>query len=72
MVGWVQPNTPAEKAGIQVGDKVVRVDDTANPTWEQVDVKAALNPNQPMKFSIDRNGTVLQERITPKPFGQNE
>src|ERR1700683_3796057 len=25
VVGWVNPNTPAEKAGIQSGDKIVRV-----------------------------------------------
>jgi len=72
IVGWVDANTPAEKAGIQVGDKIVRVDDTANPTWEQVDVKAALSPNQAMHFSIERNGSVFQKDLTPEPFGPNE
>jgi len=72
IVGWVMHNTAAEKAGIQVGDKIVRVDDTANPTWEQVDVKAALSPNQPMHFSIERDGKVFQKDLTPEPFGPNE
>jgi regulator of sigma E protease len=27
VVGWVTPDTPAEKAGIQIGDKIVRVED---------------------------------------------
>src|SRR5271165_2628289 len=58
VVGWVNPNTPAEKAGIQKGDKIVRVDDIDNPNWEQVDVKDALSPNQPLKFAIERDGKV--------------
>src|SRR6267154_6253562 len=37
VVGWVNPNTPAEKAGIQIGDRIVRVDDIQNPNWEQLD-----------------------------------
>src|ERR1700675_4968097 len=42
VVGWVNPNTPAEKAGIQRGDKIVQAEDIQHPDWEQVDVKAAL------------------------------
>src|SRR5271170_4845329 len=39
VVGWVNPDTPAEKAGIQSGDKIVRVENIDNPNWEQVDAK---------------------------------
>jgi len=72
VVGWVNPNTPAEKAGIQKGDKIVRVEDIENPTWEQVDVKDALSPNQPLKFAIERNGKVVEKVLVPEPFGPNE
>src|ERR1700726_5352695 len=44
VIGWVNPDTPAEKAGIQRGDKIVRVEDIENPNWEQVDIKDALSP----------------------------
>src|SRR6202142_4300746 len=30
VVGWVTPNTPAEKAGIQRGDRIVRVEEIEN------------------------------------------
>jgi regulator of sigma E protease len=71
-IGWVNPNTPAEKAGIQRGDKIVRVDDIENPNWEQVDVKCALSPNQPLKFSIERGGKVMEKVLTPEPLGPNQ
>ncbi|MFY9674601.1 MAG: RIP metalloprotease RseP [Terriglobales bacterium] len=72
VVGWVSHNTPAEKAGIQIGDKIVRVEDTADPTWEQIQVKEALSPNMPLRFSIERDGKVLNEELTPKPEGSHE
>jgi len=72
VVGWVNPDTPAEKAGIQKGDKIVRVEDIENPNWEQVDVKAALSPNQPLKFGIERDGKVTEKVLFPEPFGPNQ
>jgi regulator of sigma E protease len=72
VVGWVTPNTPAEKAGIQRGDRIVRVEEIENPNWEQVDVKDALSPNQPLKFGIERDGKVVEKMLTPEPFGPNQ
>jgi regulator of sigma E protease len=72
VVGWVNPDTPAQKAGIQIGDKIVRVDGIENPNWEQVDVKAALSPNQPLKFGIERNGQVTEKVLIPEPAGANQ
>jgi len=72
VVGWVNPDTPAERAGIQRGDKIVRVEDIENPNWEQVDVKAALSPNQPLKFGIERDGKVVEKVLVPEPFGPNQ
>ena len=72
VVGWVNPNTPAERAGIQPGDKIVRVDGVNNPTWEQVHVKDALSPNQPLKFGIERDGKVTEKILVPEPFGPNQ
>ena len=72
VVGGVNPNTPAEKAGIQPGDKIVQVDGINNPTWEQVRVKDALSPNQPLKYGIARNGKVTEKILVPEPFGPNQ
>jgi regulator of sigma E protease len=72
VVGWVNPDTPAQKAGIQIGDKIVQVDGIDNPNWEQVDVKAALSPNQPLKFGIERDGKVTERTLIPEPVGTNQ
>ena len=72
LIGWVASNTPAEKNGIQIGDKIVRVEDVANPDWEQVEAKVMLSPNQPLHFSIERDGKIIEKDLTPQPFGPNE
>jgi regulator of sigma E protease len=72
VVGWVNPNTPADKAGIQKGDRIVRVEDIENPNWEQVDVTDALSPNQPLKFGIERDGKVMDKVLVPEPLGPNQ
>jgi regulator of sigma E protease len=72
VVGWINQNTPAERAGIQIGDKIVRVEEIDNPTWEQVDIKDALSPDQPLKFAIERDGKVTERTLTPEPLGPNQ
>jgi regulator of sigma E protease len=72
VVGWVNPDTPADKAGIQRGDTIIRVDDVQNPDWEQLEVKAALSPNQPLNFGILRDGKVMDKTLTPLPLGPNQ
>src|ERR1700689_1733626 len=53
VIGWIMQNTPAAKAGFQPGDRIVRIDGLENPTWEQVDIREALNPNQPLDVTIN-------------------
>src|SRR5271154_4675427 len=72
VVGWVNPNTPADKAGIRPGDRIVRVDEVKNPTWEQVHLKDALSPNEPLQFGIERNGKILDMVLVPVPLGANQ
>src|SRR5215469_15653812 len=39
----VAPGSPAEKAGIHRGDRIVRIDDVQNPTWGQAFIEFGLN-----------------------------
>ncbi len=72
VIGWVTQDTPAAKAGILAGDRIVNIDGIQNPTWEQVIPREALNPNQPLEVSVERAGQVLTKTIVPEAYGPNQ
>jgi len=44
LVKAVEPNSPAETAGIQPGDLIQKIDGIQNPNWQQVEDQVAVNP----------------------------
>src|SRR5215475_7950323 len=67
VIGWVLKDSPAQKAGLQIGDRITRIDDVQNPSWKDVDLKEALNPGQPLDIVIERNGQTIDKQIVPQP-----
>jgi regulator of sigma E protease len=66
VIAWIKHDSAAAKAGLQPGDKIVRIDDLQNPTWEQVFPKIVLNPEQPVQVAIQRGDQTFQKTIVPK------
>jgi regulator of sigma E protease len=66
VVASVRPESPAAKIGIEPGDRITHIEDIANPTWEQVSFKEALNPNQPLAITIQRGNQSLEKTIVPE------
>ncbi len=54
VVGEVEPNSPADKAGIRPGDRIVRIDGWQNPTWEDVGLKSAIQRKIPIDVAVQR------------------
>ena len=53
---YISPASPVAKTGILPGDKVVRFDQTDNPTWQDLEVKSHLALNQTVPFSFLHQG----------------
>jgi len=66
VVGWVMDNSPAARAGIEQGDRVVRIDGVHNPTWEDVLLKVMISARQPVDISIQRGNTFLEKQVRPE------
>ena len=71
-IGWVAKDTPAAKAGLAVGDRITRVEDIQNPTWEQVRLKEAMSPGQPLALAVERNGQSLEKTVVPEAMGVDQ
>lgn len=51
----VPQNTAAARAGLRSGDRIVRFDNDRNPTWDQLDSRAALDMNSTVPVTVERS-----------------
>jgi regulator of sigma E protease len=65
VIGSVSPDTPAAKAGILEGDRIVKLDGQRNPTWDDVLLKEAESAARPMHLTVERSGKDLDVTVTP-------
>ncbi len=65
LIGWVLENSPAAKAGIEQGDRIVRIDGVQNPTWEDVMLKVMVNPKQSLDVAVQRGNQILEKQVPP-------
>jgi len=60
LVKAVEPNSPAERAGLQPGDLIVKIDGISNPTWQDLDDHVAVNPDQDLPLVVKRGDETRQ------------
>jgi regulator of sigma E protease len=66
VIGGVEANSPAAKAGIQPGDRIVELDGKLNPTWEDVVLKMVASAYRPMNVTVERGGGQrIETAVTP-------
>jgi regulator of sigma E protease len=65
VIGEVMPNSPAAKAGVQAGDRIVEISGVDEPTWQDIQAKEALNAGHPLPVSVTRDGKRLEFTVTP-------
>jgi len=75
-VGSVVPDSPAERGGFEVGDVFVSVNGKPVNNANDVLVEIILNPNTPVTFVMNRDGTdetlvvTPEEKVRENDFGQ--
>ncbi len=72
VIGWVVENSPAAKAGVEQGDRIVRIDGEQDPTWEDVMLKVMISPKQPVDVAIQRGTQVSEKQIQPQADGAEQ
>jgi len=72
VIQGVRRDSPAARAGLQAGDRIIKVDDIDNPTWEQLQPRVWLSPNQPLTVTIQRGDQVVQKTLVPKAVTTSE
>jgi len=76
-VGEVMEDTPAMAAGIQAGDRIIRIDDQPIERWDELSSLIHDRPGRKLVLEIDRKGTTLvlsvvpETRTVPNLFGED-
>ncbi|WP_315708153.1 sigma E protease regulator RseP [Brenneria uluponensis] len=70
----VQPHSAAKKAGLDVGDRIVKVDGQPLTRWQQFVTTIRDNPGNVVTLEVERGGETLTLSLTPdkKSVGQGQ
>jgi regulator of sigma E protease len=72
VVGGVTAASPAERAGIRAGDRIVRVAGRQVSTWEQAGIAIGSNARREVAIELVRDGQTQTVRVTPDAEGKFE
>ncbi|WP_033781935.1 sigma E protease regulator RseP [Pantoea sp. 9140] len=62
----VQANSPASEAGLQAGDRIVKVDGQPLSQWQTFVTQVRDNPGKSMALEVDRGGESIALTMTPE------
>jgi regulator of sigma E protease len=65
-VGAVTPGFPADKAGLEVGDEITRIDDTPIDHWITLSEIIHVSKDKNLRLEVLRDGRKFQVMITPQ------
>ncbi|XXQ69496.1 RIP metalloprotease RseP [Neisseriaceae bacterium B1] len=66
VIGSVQPNHAADKAGLKVGDKIIAINDKPTPTWNDWAKIVRENAGAPLKVTYTRAGQQFTTTMLPE------
>jgi regulator of sigma E protease len=72
VIGSLAPGSPAEKAGLRVGDRVLRFGDRDVQTWDELDSAVMTKANRQLEIVVRRQGAVVEAHITPQAVTRYE
>jgi regulator of sigma E protease len=63
VIGWVEPGSPAEKAGLKIDDEIILIDGQKVPTWADVELAIGTRPERLVMLEISRKGARMSVRL---------
>lgn len=68
LIGWVDPNGPASRAGIRESDRIVGIDDAAHPRWGEVQMREIVGAGRATRVCLTE--APISRRLTVQPQGR--
>ncbi|NOT25573.1 MAG: RIP metalloprotease RseP [Acidobacteria bacterium] len=71
-IGAVEPDSPAQRAGIQSGDLILTVGNEPVSTWEDLFIAVGTRPDRDVPITLRRNGETRTVSVRPDSDGRFE
>jgi regulator of sigma E protease len=65
VIGHVESNSPAAKAGFADGDKIIQIDGEKSPSWEDIRTREMISAGKMLDVSVERAGAIKNLRVMP-------
>lgn len=63
VISLIEPGSPAERAGLQVEDEIMRINKKRTETWSEVDLVVGTKPEKLLDLEIKRGSEVLTVQL---------
>jgi len=63
VIGWIEPDSPAARANLQIDDEILSIDGKATETWNDVDLAVGSKPKKTINIEVRRDGEVIQVEL---------
>jgi len=69
VIGWIDKDSPAAHAGLEIGDAIVRINDRAVKTWSDVEIAVGSRPDKKIRLEFVRGGRAAAAELQTESVG---
>jgi regulator of sigma E protease len=66
VIRTIAANSPGAEAGFRKGDRILSIDGSPTPTWQEAEFQFSIAPRQHLAVDVDRDGVRRTLWITPR------
>jgi regulator of sigma E protease len=59
VIGWVEPDSPAERAALRMDDEILSIDGERTETWSDVELAVGTKPKRTIKIEVKRGDDIF-------------
>jgi len=72
VIGWIEPDSPAERAALLEGDEILSINDKGTATWNDVDMAVGTRPEKTISIEIKRGEETFKTDLTTESITRYE
>lgn len=63
VIGWIEPDSPAERASLQIGDEILSINNRKTETWSDVIMSVGTKPDRLINLEVKRGEDIFTTEL---------